>query len=73
MFFFGCLWRSLRGHNWVHFAHSALLPEFKRRYLENLKLFLIRVKELFEPTVVKKKKKKKKKGDGCLLFLKTLS
>ena len=30
--------------------------EFKRRYLKNLKLFSIRVKELFEPIVFKKKK-----------------
>ena len=39
--------------------------EFKVRYLKNLKLFSIRVKELFEPIVLpkKKKKKKKKKGD----------
>ena len=32
--------------------------EFKLRYLKNLKLFLIRVKELFEPIVLRKK------GDG---------
>ena len=35
--------------------------EFKLRYLENLKLFSIRVKELYEPIVLQKKKKKKKK------------
>ena len=43
--------------------------EFKLRYLKNLKLFSVRVKELFEPTVLPKKKKKKKKADGFLLFL----
>ena len=32
--------------------------EFKLRYFKNLKLFLIRVKELFEPIVLRKK------GDG---------
>ena len=37
--------------------------EFKLRYLKNLKLFSIRVKELFEPIVLRKK------GDGFLLFL----
>ena len=36
--------------------------EFKLRYLKNLKLFCIRVKELFEPIVLRKK------GDGFLLF-----
>ena len=41
--------------------------EFKLRYLKNLKLFLIRVKELFEPIVFRKK------GDGFLLFLKAFS
>ena len=30
--------------------------EFKLRYLKNLKLFSIRVKELFEPIVLRKKK-----------------
>ena len=38
--------------------------EFNLRYLENLKLFSIRVKELFEPIVLRKKK-----GDGFLLLL----
>ena len=50
--------RYLRGHNWVHFAHRLLVYcylEFKLRYLINLKLFLIRVKELFEPIVLRKK------------------
>ena len=41
--------------------------EFKLRYLKNLKLFSIRVKELFEPIVLRKK------GDGLLLFLKAFS
>ena len=48
--------------------------EFKLSYLKNLKLFSIRVKELFEPIVLqKKKKKKKKKRDRFLLFLKEFS
>ena len=42
--------------------------EYKLRYLKNLKLFSIRVKELFEPIVLPKKK-----GDGFLLFLKAFS
>ena len=41
--------------------------EFKPCYLENLKLFSIRVKELFEPIVLRKK------GDWLLLFLKAFS
>ena len=41
--------------------------EFKLRYLKNLKLFSVRVKELFEPTVFRKK------GDGFLLFLEAFS
>ena len=41
--------------------------EFKLSYLKNLKLFSIRVKELFEPIVLPKK------GDGFLLFLKAFS
>ena len=54
----------LRGYNWVHFAPRLYVGlycylEFKLRYLKNLKLFLIRVKE--------------KKGDGFLLFLKAFS
>ena len=32
--------------------------EFKLRYLKNLKLFSIRVKELFEPIVMRKQLKK---------------
>ena len=60
----------------MHFAHRLLVYcyiEFKLRYLKNLKLFSIRVKDLFEPIVLQKKKKKKKKGDGVLLFLKAFS
>ena len=41
--------------------------EFKLCYLKNLKLFSIRVKELFGPTVLRKK------GDGSLPFLKAFS
>ena len=55
----------LRGHNWVHFAHRPIVYcyiEFKLRYLKILKLFSIRVKELFEPIVLQKKKKKKATG-----------
>ena len=37
--------------------------EFKLRLLKNLKLFSIRIKELFEPIVLREK------GDGFLLFL----
>ena len=52
-FFFYCL----RGHNWVHFAHRIVYcyVEFKLLYLKNQKLFLIRVKELFEPISSAKK------------------
>ena len=41
--------------------------EFKLRYLKNLKLFSIRVKELFENIVLRRK------GDGFLLFFKAFS
>ena len=41
--------------------------EFKLHYLKNLELFLIRVKELFEPIVLRKK------DDGFMLFLKAFS
>ena len=50
--------RGLRGHNWMHLVigHSVTdtncYLEFKLRYLKNLKLFSIRVKELFEPIVL---------------------
>ena len=48
----------LRGHNWVHFAHRPVYCylEFKLRYLKNLKLFSVRIKEWFEPIVLRKKK-----------------
>ena len=58
---------NLRGRNWVHFAHR-LFREFKLCYLKTLKLFSIRVKKLFEPTV-----NLRKKSDGFLLFLKAFS
>ena len=63
----------LRGHNWVHFAHRLIVYsylEFKLRCHRNLKLFSIRVKELFEPIVLHTQKKK---GDEFLLFLKAFS
>ena len=41
--------------------------EFKIRYLINLKLFSVGIKELIEPTVLWKK------ADGFLFFLKALS
>ena len=41
--------------------------EFKLRYLKNLNFFSIRVKELFEPIVLRRK------DDGFLLFLKAFS
>ena len=51
--------------------------EFKLRYHKNLKLLLIRIKELFEPIVLLNKKQKtkqnKKKSDGFLLSLKAIS
>ena len=49
-------------------------PEFKLRYLRNLKVFSIRVKELFQPIVLRKKQTNKQtKNDGFLLFLKVFS
>ena len=63
--------RGLRSHNWVHFdnwLYSVLFPWAQIRYLKNLKLFLIRVKELFKPIVLRKKN-----ADGFLLFLKAFS
>ena len=42
--------------------------KFKFRYLKNLKMFSIRVKELFEPVVLKKKK-----SDRFRLFLKAFA
>ena len=41
--------------------------KFRLGYLKNLRLFSIKVKELFEPIVMPKKKKK---GDELVLFLK---
>ena len=41
--------------------------EFKLRYLKNLKLFSVRLKELFEPIVLRKI------ADGVLPFLKAFS
>ena len=41
--------------------------EFKLRYLNNLKLFSVGIKELIEPIVLWKK------ADGFLLFLKAFS
>ena len=41
--------------------------EFKLRYNKNLKLFSIRIRELFEPSVLRRK------ADGLLLFLKAFS
>ena len=41
--------------------------EFKLRYLKNLNLFSIKVKELYEP------KGLRGKGNGCLVFLKAFS
>ena len=52
---------NLRGHNWVHFAHSNCYVKFKLRYLKNLKSFSSRINELFEPIVLKKTKQNKTK------------
>ena len=60
----------LRGRNWVHFVHRlwcTVTMNSNFAILKNLKLFSIRVKELFEPIVLWKK------GDGFLLFLKAFS
>ena len=53
----------------MYFAigHIEMLTWIQTGYLKNLKLFSIRVKGLFEPTVFHRK------GDGCLLFLKAFS
>ena len=57
--------------NILHIGHIVhCYFEFKLTYLKNLKLFSIRVKELFDPIVLRKKKKK---GDWFLLFLKAFS
>ena len=59
---------ALRGQDLIYFAmgNIAYYLEFKLRYLNSLKLFPIKVKELFEPLVLRRK------GDECLLFLKAL-
>ena len=60
----------LRGHNWLHFSNRlscTVTNEFKLRYLKNLKLFSIRVKEIFESVVLQKQK-----ATGFLLFLKSI-
>ena len=48
-------------------GHSVLLASIQTCYLKNLKLFSIRVKELFEPTVLQKKAR------GFCSFLKVFS
>ena len=71
--------RPLRVKSPLGVTTGGLLPigytvyfyiEFKLRYLKTLKLFSIRVKELFEPLVLKQKKKK---AEGFLLLLKAFS
>ena len=63
-----CIKVVLRGRKWMQFAisHFVLYLEFKFRYLKNMKLFSISVKELFEPTVLRRQ-------DDGLLFLKAFS
>ena len=61
---------SVKGSQLGTFCPQAIVYcylEFKLHYLKNLKLFSSRVKELFEPIVLRKK------GDGFLLFLKAFS
>ena len=45
----------------MHFAHRLLYCylEFKLRYLKNMKLFSLRVKELFEPILLRRKGKRR--------------
>ena len=54
-----CYLNNLRGHNW--FCPYAIIVycylEFKLRYLKNVKLFSVRVKELFEPVVLRKRQR----------------
>ena len=60
----------LSGHSWVHFVYRlqcTVYLEFKLRYLKNLKLFLIGVKELLEAIVLKKTRR------WFLLFSKAFS
>ena len=48
--------RPLRGHNCVHFAHRLKCTvTWNSNFLRSLKLFSVRVNELFEPTVFRKK------------------
>ena len=56
-------------------GNSVLLPWIQTSLLKNLKLFSIRVKEVFEPIVLREKTKKTKqnKNDGFLFFLKAFS
>ena len=61
---------AIKGSHLGTFCQYAIVHcylEFKLHYLKNLKLFSIRVKELFEPIVLRKK------GDGFLLFEKACS
>ena len=53
------------GAFWKMYCYS----EFKLRYLDNLKLFSTKVKELFEPIYIVLQRN----ADGLLLFLKALS
>ena len=46
-------------------GNNVLSLEFKLRYFKNLKLFSIKVKDLFQPTVLREK------SNGFLLFLTT--
>ena len=49
----------LKGSQLGAFCSQAMVycyPKFKLRYLKNLKLFSIRIKELFEPIVLREKK-----------------
>ena len=69
---FEWLWFNsfIRGSHLGAFCPYAIVYwylEFKLRSLKNLKLFSIRVKELFEPIVLRRK------GDGFLLLLKAFS
>ena len=64
------LWCRAKGSQLSAFCPYAIVHcylEFKLRYIKNLKLFSIRPKELFEPTVLRKK------GDRFLPFLKSFS
>ena len=62
---------SFKGSQLGAFCPQAMVYcylEFKLRYLKNLKLFSIRIKELFAPIVCENKK-----GDGLLFCLKAFS